>query len=226
MFGRKKDPESTTSPFEPSDSSLPKGYTPSKGTPTPKRRDVEASQRRPIVADRTKMTKEEKKALKAENRARSDAEWQKQQHAMKTGDDRNMPAQHAGPIRRFARDYLDARPCLGVGFMPLALVLVLSMFLQSISETLFVWLVSSVYVLFALMLLDSWWAVRNAKILIEHKFGEGRVPARFTWQMISRTFYIPRWRMPKPMVKFGHYPAGGSPADLKEARKARRSRGK
>lgn len=219
MFGRKKESDVIAALEGPAEPVNPKGYTPGKGTPTPKRKDVEASKQRPIVADRSAMTKEEKKARKAENRAHSDAAWERQQHAMKTGDERNMPAQHAGPVRRFSRDYLDARPSLGVGFMPLALVLILTLFIKSFSPTIFTIMVLAIYIVFIVMVLDSVWAVRNSKILIEHKFGEGKVPARFTWQMISRTFYLPRWRMPKPMVKLGQYPDGGSPSDLREARK-------
>lgn len=223
MFGKKKDTEPVERVAPHVQSGPSKGYTPGKGAPTPKRRVAEARNQRPIIADRTKMTKEEKKALKAEQRARSDEAWQRAQTAMKTGDERHMPAQHAGPVRRFARDYLDARTSLAEGFMPLALLLLLSMFVQTLSSTLFVYVVLGIYALLIVMLADAFWAWRNCKVLIEHKFGEGKVPPRSTWQMISRIFYIRRWRMPRPMVKRGEWPVGGSPQDLKDARKERRS---
>ena len=219
--GKKETPEEET----PLDSalSLPKGHSPKKGTPTPKRRDVEAAHRTPLISDRTKMTKEEKKAQKAADRARSDAAWQKEQHAMKTGDERNMPIQHAGPIRRFARDYLDARSGIGVGFMPLAVVLLITIVIQGLNVNLFIVVTVVIYALFILMVIDSAWATHNARVLCEYKFGDGKVPPRFTWQMFTRTFYLRRWRLPVPMVKRGEYPAGGSPADLKLARKERRA---
>ncbi len=226
MFSRKKETEEAHT-SEPVAIQLPKGRTPGKGTPTPKRKDVEAARRTPIVADRRKMSREEKKAYNAQRRAKADEAWQKQQIAMKTGDERNMPAIHAGPVRRFARDYLDARFNLGVAFMPLVLVLLLSMVVQGrniVGPTVFMYGIITVYVFFLIMILDSWWGVRNAKILIEHKFGEGKVPRQFTWQMISRTLYLPRWRMPRPMTKFGQFPEGATPADLREARKERRAR--
>lgn len=217
MFGKKKttDPEEVATPSE---EQLPKGYTPAKGVPTPKRKYAEARRQHPIVADRSKMTREERKALKAEQRARSDEEWRKAQEAMKTGDERHMPPQHAGPVRRFARDYLDARTSLAEGFMPLAIVLLFSMFVQTASATLFVYLVLAIYAFLILMGIDAWWAWRNTKLLIEHKFGPGKVPPRSTWQMVSRIFYIRRWRMPRPMVKRGQWPEGGTPEDLKQAR--------
>lgn len=201
--------------------SAPKGVSPTKGAPTPKRRDAQARNYRPIVADHKKMTREEKKAARAAARATQDEEWKRAQQAMKTGDERNMPAQHRGPVRRFARDYLDARLNLGTGFMPLAVILVLSLFVQS-QQRIFVTVVLTIYALFFLMLADSWWAVRNARILIEHKFGPDKVPYRFTWQMMTRTFYFRRWRLPAPQVKLGEFPQGGSPLDLRQAKKARR----
>ena len=219
VFGKKKETEAEVTPEEVTPV-LPKGQSPRKGSPTPKRKQVEAANRRPIVADHRTLTKEEKRVRKAEDRARSDAAWRKQQDAMKSGDERNMPAEHAGPVRRFARDYLDARTGIGVGFMPLALVLLASIFVQAYSPQIFIYVTLGVYGLFILMLLDSAWAVRNARILAEHKFGAEKVPPRFFWQMFTRTFYLRRWRLPSPQVKRGQYPAGGTKEDLKEARRA------
>ena len=134
------------------------------------------------------------------------AAWQKEQHAMKTGDERNMPIQHAGPIRRFARDYLDARSGIGVGFMPLAVVLLITIVIQGLNVNLFIVVTIVIYALFILMVIDSAWATHNARVLCEYKFGDGKVPPRFTWQMFTRTFYLRRWRLPVPMVKRGEYP--------------------
>ncbi|MGO1713960.1 DUF3043 domain-containing protein [Ancrocorticia populi] len=202
---------------------LPKGYSPKKGTPTPRRRDVEAAQRTPLISDRSKMSKAEKKAQKAADRAKADASWQKEQRAMKTGDERNMPIQHAGPVRRFARDYLDARGGIGVGFMPLAVVLLVTIIIQGINPDLFIIITLCVYALFILMIVDSAWATHNARRLCQYRFGSDKVPPRFTWQMFTRTFYLRRWKLPIPMVKRGEYPEGGTPADLKAARKAHRA---
>ncbi|MFN8047876.1 MAG: DUF3043 domain-containing protein [Ancrocorticia sp.] len=221
MFGKKKETEAEVTPEEVGPF-LPKGQSPRKGSPTPKRKQAEAANRRPIVADHRTLTKEEKRIRKAEERARSDEAWRKQQDAMKSGDERNMPAAHAGPVRRFARDYLDARTGIGVGFMPMALVLLASIFVQAYNPEIFIYVTLGVYAIFILMIIDSAWAVRNARTLAEHKFGADRVPPRFFWQMFTRTFYLRRWRLPAPQVKRGQYPAGGTKEDLKEARRARK----
>lgn len=225
MFGKKKETETEVTPEE-AGTFLPKGQSPRKGSPTPKRKQAEAANRRPIVADHRTLSKDEKRIRKAEERARSDEAWRKQQDAMKSGDERNMPAQHAGPVRRFARDYLDARSGLAVGFMPMALVLLASIFIQAYWPQIFVFVTLGVYGVFLLMILDSLLAVRNARQLAEEKFGENKVPPRFFWQMFTRTFYLRRWRLPAPQVKRGQYPTGGTKEDLKEARRARKERKK
>ena len=221
MFGKKKQTEAEVTPEEVAPT-LPKGQSPRKGSPTPKRKQAEAANRRPIVADHRSLTKEEKRIRKAEERARSDEAWRKKQDAMKNGDERHMPAQHAGPVRRFARDYLDARSGLAVGFMPMALVLLASIFIQAYWPQIFVYVTLGVYGVFILMILDSVLAVRNARLLAEHKFGQDKVPPRFFWQMFTRTFYLRRWRLPAPQVKRGAYPLGGMKQDLKEARLERK----
>ncbi len=225
MFGKKKETEAEVTPEEVTPV-LPKGQSPRKGSPTPKRKQAEAANRRPIVADHRALTKEEKRIRKAEERARSDEAWRKQQQAMKTGDERNMPAQHAGAVRRFARDYLDARSGLAVAFMPMALVLLASIFIQAYWPQIFVYVTLGVYGIFIIMILDSLLAVRNARLLAEGKFGEDKVPPRFFWQIFTRTFYLRRWRLPAPQVKRGEYPAGATKEDLKEARRARKERKK
>ena len=225
VFGSKKETEAELTPEEITPA-LPKGQSPRKGTPTPKRKHVEAAHRRPIIADRRALSRSEKRALRAEDRAKSDALWQKEQQAMKTGDERNMPAAHAGPVRKFARDYLDARTNIGVGFMPMAAVLLISILIQGFNPQLFIYMTAVVYAFFILMIADSAWAVRNARTLAEYKFGEDRIARRFTWQMFTRTFYIRRWRLPSPQVKRGEFPAGGTKEDLKAARAARKARKK
>lgn len=99
-----------------------------KGRPTPKRRDAQARGLHPVVpADR--------KAAKREQRAREDAAWQRQQQAMLTGDERYLPARDKGPVRRYIRDYVDARWSLGELFLPASLLMMLVIVGMSIHST-------------------------------------------------------------------------------------------
>lgn len=228
MFGKKKESHDGRQPAEAprEPAPAPKGYTAGKGTPTPRRKDVEARNRRPIVADKARMSKEERKALRSEQRTRSNEAWQKGQAAMRSGDERHMPPAHAGPVRRFGRDMIDSRFSLASLFMPLALVLFVAMLLQSRFPALALAILLGTYVLFVIMVIDTGLAVHRTRILAQHKFGEDRVPRGFSTQLFSRSFYIRPWRMPRAQVRLGETPSGGTREDYRQARAARAGRGK
>ena len=96
----------------------PKGYTPPKGRPTPKRHDQEVA--RGVIRDpnaltpaqqsqkrkelKATMSKDEWKAYKKqerqENRARNDA----LQAKIDAGDERYLTDRDRGPVRRYVRD--------------------------------------------------------------------------------------------------------------------------
>src|SRR5664279_431484 len=90
-----------------------------KGHATPKRKEREAAQRRPLVAT----SKEDNKKRREEQRMRAD----RQQKALQTGDERYMPRQHAGAPRRFARDFIDARTTVGEFLLPSAVVTMIAL---------------------------------------------------------------------------------------------------
>lgn len=200
---------------------LPKGHNPSKGAPTPRRKDVEAARRRPLVAGTKSMTREERRAHKAKERARSNELYRKQQEAMRTGDERNMPVQHRGSERSFARDYVDASGPLSAFFMPVAIMILPVMIFQGKWPQVVIPIVWGMYGVFILMAIVAFITARRAKTLVEYRFGE--VPRGLFFQMVGRAFYLRRWRLPSPQVERGQYPDGGSPADLKQARRAKRA---
>ncbi|MDO4888372.1 MAG: DUF3043 domain-containing protein [Actinomycetaceae bacterium] len=224
MFGRKKNGGTNAEDVGASSVEVgpKKGYTPGKGTRTRSRKEAEAANRHPIVADKRRMSKEELRAHKAEQRARSNESWQRQQEAMRTGDTNNMPLSHRGPVRAFGRNVVDSRFNLGAYFMPLAFVLVLSIFFQARFPAVFMTTTLAGYAVFIIMAIDTGLTVRRARILAEHKFGSERMPRGFALQMFSRAMYIRRWRMPRPQVGLGEYPAGASSEDYRQAKEALR----
>lgn len=74
-----------------------------KGRPTPSRKEAEAAARA-----RAKVPRTRKEQMAAQRAARGDTS-QKMREAMKTGDERYLPARDRGPVRRFLRDYVDTR---------------------------------------------------------------------------------------------------------------------
>ena len=74
-----------------------------KGRPTPSRREAEAA-----AKARAKVPRTRKEQAAAQRASRSEGS-QKMRAAMKTGDERYLPARDKGPVRRFIRDYVDSR---------------------------------------------------------------------------------------------------------------------
>jgi Protein of unknown function (DUF3043) len=74
-----------------------------KGRPTPSRKEAEALNKARNKVPRTRKEQAEARRL---TRGESSA---KMRDAMKSGDDRYLPARDKGPVRRFIRDYVDSR---------------------------------------------------------------------------------------------------------------------
>ena len=74
-----------------------------KGRPTPTRREAEAAARA-----RAKVPRTRKEIAAAQKLARQESS-SKMRSAMKTGDERYLPARDRGPVKHFIRDYVDSR---------------------------------------------------------------------------------------------------------------------
>ncbi|HEU4566859.1 MAG TPA: DUF3043 domain-containing protein [Marmoricola sp.] len=93
-----------------------------KGRPTPSRKEAEAA-----AKARAKAVYDAKGSRKAQRQQRAVAAA-KMREAMRTGDERYLPARDKGPVRRFIRDYVDSRLCVGE---LLLVLLILIMVLQA-----------------------------------------------------------------------------------------------
>lgn len=178
-----------------------------KGRPTPKRRDAQARGLHPVVPT-------DRKAARREQRAREDAAWERQRRAMITGDERYLPVRDKGPVRRYIRDYVDARWSLGELFLPASLLMMLIIVGLSIRSTptmavVSLWVLTAVYGLLGLALLDAVWCWYRVRGLLYKKFGREEVRAKgiIAWYVFSRCFTTRRWRQPKPQVGRGQYPS-------------------
>lgn len=201
MFGRSKD---STSPAEQATPGLveetPGLIEVGKGRPTPKRKTAEAANRRPLVP-------QDRKAAAKDARAAQRAERDKQYAAMQTGDERYMPAKDKGPVRRYIRQYVDARWSLGELFLPVAIVmLLLNMLLTSVSpELAFLGLVV-LYLFIIGMVVDVVIMWRKLRKKLAAKFGDAAQQRGLMMYAVTRVFQIRRARLPKPQVKHGDYP--------------------
>ena len=172
-----------------------KRQTEGKGRPTPKRRDQEAANRRPLISDNRKVAKQQNKQAVAEERARM-------RRALDTGEEKYLPARDKGPQRRYTRDYVDARWGIGewliIGvllFLALSFVPTPAMQLAStIGMLAFVFLV----------IFEGFWVGFQVKKRLEAKFGVMEPGTR--WYAAMRGTQMRRMRLPRPQVKRGQFP--------------------
>jgi hypothetical protein len=179
-----------------------------KGRPTPKRREAEQRNRQPLIGAArlpANATKEERKAARAAARQAANVERLKGREALLTGDERYLPAQHRGPARRFARDYVDARLNLGDFLFPVAIV-VLGLGLVPVPAirpyTLIA--VPLLYLFLLVVLVDAYFLSRRINRLAYEKFGAQSAGAGRYGAL--RSLQIRRFRLPRPTVKRGQHP--------------------
>lgn len=168
-----------------------------KGRPTPKRSDAQ-SQRRTVTA----APSNRKDAAKRQREARR-ADMARQREALASGDDRYLPVRDKGPVRRFARDYVDARWSVAEFFLPIAVViLVLSMLpspqLKNIS--LLLWLAVLV-----LIVLDSVGLAFRLRKALRARFPDKPLRGVVPYGLM-RTLQMRKMRLPKPQVARGEHP--------------------
>ncbi len=174
-----------------------------KGRPTPSRREAEARRRQPLVpADR--------KEAKRKAKAARDAAYQREQEALVTGDERYLPLRDKGRIRRFARDWIDARWSLSEFVMPAFLVLIAAMMLFSFMRDTAAAGLPVVLVAFYAVLIVSliegfivWWQLKRR---IRQRFPNDPMPKGIWFYVYSRMIMLRRWRTPRPQVERGDFP--------------------
>ncbi|MFF5531150.1 DUF3043 domain-containing protein [Streptomyces cinerochromogenes] len=168
-----------------------------KGRPTPKRSEAQ-SQRRSVAHTPTNR----KEAAKRQREERRQA-LERQRQALASGDERYLPARDKGPVRKFARDWVDSRFNVAEFFLPLAVViLVLSVVrvpsIQSIA--LLLWLIVIV-----LIVLDGAVSGFRLKKRLKERFPDENTRGAVAYALM-RSLQMRRLRLPKPQVKRGERP--------------------
>ncbi|MGW2820269.1 DUF3043 domain-containing protein [Streptomyces sp. NPDC001443] len=168
-----------------------------KGRPTPKRSEAQ-SQRR-SVANTSLSRKDAAKRQREERRQAMD----RQRQALASGDERYLPVRDKGPVRKYARDFVDSRFNIAEFFLPMAVViLVLSVVrvpsVQSIA--LMLWMVVIV-----LIVLDSAVSGFRLRKQLNERFPDQRRKGAVAYGLM-RSLQMRRLRLPKPQVKRGERP--------------------
>lgn len=177
-----------------------------KGRPTPKRREAELRNHKPVIAGPkapgTPVTKEEKRAAKAERREARAAERARTNAAVMAGDERYLPARDKGPARRFVRDYVDARRNPGEYFLWLVLVSFIVVIIGTNLRTLVIAATAVLYAALAVVALDSFLLARRVRGHVRRRFGDADVPG-VSMYAVMRAMQLRRSRAPRPRLKPG-----------------------
>lgn len=177
-----------------------------KGRPTPKRREAEGRRRGPAappprtqreaarLAKANRPSKDQRRALAAERRER-----------MAAGDERYLMPRDRGPVKAYVRDVVDSRPHLMGLFMPLALVVVLSLLVPVPAAQQYLSLFSLVAL--TTMIIEGIFLGASITKKARERFPDEQVGALGTgWYAFTRASQLRRLRIPKPRVERGANP--------------------
>ncbi|MFD6455314.1 DUF3043 domain-containing protein [Nocardia sp. NPDC060220] len=180
--------------------------TPGKGRPTPKRREAEGKRRGPIAPapltakeararrKAVKGTKQDRKAAAADRRAAV----QDRRARMLAGEDKYLLPRDQGPVRAYVRDLVDARRNLVGLFMPMALVLILSMFVAPGLQTI---VTLAMLVMMVFMIIEGFVLGKIVSNRVIERFPDTTDTGfKLGWYAFVRASQIRKMRAPKPRV--------------------------
>jgi hypothetical protein len=161
-----------------------------KGRATPTRAQAEAA-----AKARAKRPADRKEAARLE-RQRRGANSARTREALKSGDERYLPARDKGPVRRYVRDFIDSRLCMAELLLPLLLIImVTSTFAPSLSNSL--WGATILVVA-----LDTVLVVFRLRRELPRRFPEQSTKGAVGYGVL-RSLQLRFIRLPKTQVKLG-----------------------
>jgi hypothetical protein len=208
-FLRRSDEPSTTvtqadaKPSADADGVRVGGKSVGKGRPTPKRRDAEGRRRGPAPAP--PRTQREASKLARQNRPNKDerrAQATERRRRMDAGDDKVLLPRDRGPVKAYVRDVVDSRPHLMGLFMPLAVVVLISVLLPIPAAQQYLSLFSLVAL--AVMVAEGVTLGTRTTKKARAKFPEENISGLGTgWYAFTRASQLRKLRVPKPKVQRG-----------------------
>jgi len=194
-------PESGAELAEP----LDKAHSSGKGRPTPKRREAQSRRSGPVPppprtqreafkrmrGSKSKMSKEEKRAVATERRQR-----------MMAGEDKYLLPRDRGPVKAYIRDLVDSRRNLMGLFMPLAILVFVALLTPSLAVQRYATLATT-FMLIA-MVIEGIVLGRIVTRRVRAKFPTEPIKGiSIGWYSFIRASQLRKLRVPKPRVKPG-----------------------
>jgi hypothetical protein len=192
MFGRSTTPDPATPTVD--DSAATSG----KGRPTPTRKEAEAARKATLKVP------SDPKAAKAAMKQRERDARTASRAAVAAGDVKNLPARDAGPVRAFARDWVDRRRSIGEVFIPVAVLVLVLGFVRNptvTAITYYAWLVMMIAVA-----ADIGWQAWKLNGALKEQWPDKADRKGVMFYAGMRSLTIRRLRLPPPRLK-----AGGAP---------------
>jgi Flp pilus assembly protein TadB len=169
-----------------------------KGRATPSRKEAEAARKQ-----RLKTPSSRKDQAKREREARETIR-NRQREALKTGDEKFLPARERGPVRRFARDYVDRRRNVAEYLLIFLLIVLLMGFVASGTGDAWVGTatVFTYPLIIVLVVVDEFLLVRGLRRELKARFSPDETGGTASYAVL-RTMQLRRMRLPKPQIQRG-----------------------
>lgn len=161
-----------------------------KENPTPTRKEAEAARKKALKPPMTR-----KEQIQRDREARRKIR-QRQQEALRTGDDKYLPLRDRGPLKRFVRDYIDRRRLVAEYLLPILLfTFIFTVFEQFATIGMLAWMSATV-----VAIVEEYFLIRGLKKELARRF-PGQSTKGITLYAIMRTTQLRRLRLPKAQVK-------------------------
>jgi hypothetical protein len=177
---------------EPAEATLDVAQAGTKGRPTPSRKEAEAARQARVKAPR------DSKQAKAQARAAQSQARSTRRAGLMAGDERYLPARDQGPLRGFARDFVDRRRRVGELVLPGALLVVVLGFIPGLAA--FTYL--GFYALILAVIVDAVVIRFQLKRELSKRFPDD-TSGGHTFYAVMRSLQLRRLRIPKPRVAIG-----------------------
>ncbi|CAB4658522.1 unannotated protein [freshwater metagenome] len=163
-----------------------------KGRPTPSRKEAQA--KRVVNSMAPASNKEERRKQKELQRQHRGA----QRAAYMRGEESALPVRDRGPVRRFVRNYVDARRSLAEYLLPLLFVVLMLSRISALTTV----AVLLMYVVFVGAMIEGVMLSKKIKREIKVRFPDASTKGigSYAW---SRSTQLRRLRAPTPQFKAG-----------------------
>lgn len=166
-----------------------------KGRATPSRKEAEAERKKQMKSTLTR--KEQSKR----DRAQREEVRLKQRDALKSGNEKYLPARERGPVRKLCRDYVDSRWNVAEFLLVfLIAILVLSAVVSSIDSPLAGGAIGFMYsFVIVATVVDEFLMVRKLRRALKERFEKSETRGAIGYAILRST-QLRRLRLPKPQV--------------------------